>query len=46
MVGSERMAMPWIQATGRPVAATESAAAFSDPMTMAAAPSDDGQDSR
>src|SRR6516225_767713 len=44
MVGSERMAIPWIHAGGRPVAAVATSAAFSDPMTIAAAPSEDRQD--
>ena len=39
MVGSERTAVPWIQATGRSLLA----AAAAEPMTMAAAPSDEGQ---
>ncbi len=38
--------MPWIQAGGRPVSACAVPAAFSDPMTIAAAPSDDGHVSR
>ena len=39
MVGSDFTAVPWIHATGRLLAS----AAFFDPITIAAAPSEDGQ---